>query len=215
MTFCKGPSISYIFLVVSVELQWGIKGSTAMTQTNVRQPVRHFFIKKSMQLKIIFEILFVVLLSAVITTVALTVLYNSKAHGGSFYYMSNDMRQDLELKGILEFVLPSVIGAQLFSIFIGLGIGLFSSRKMAVPIYKFEKWVTQLKKGNLNTKLSFRENTDMKDLTVECNALAGYYRDIFMEISATADALEKTAAGNPAVLEQVNQLRKALGKVTW
>jgi methyl-accepting chemotaxis protein len=186
-----------------------------MTQENIRKPVRHFFIKKSMQLNLIFKILLVVFLSAVIATAALTVLYNSKAHGGSFYYMSNDMRQDLELKNILEFVLPSVIGAQLFSIIIGLGIGLFSSRKMAVPIYKFEKWVSQLKTGNLNTRLSFRETEEMKDLTVECNALAGYYRDLFREISATVDALEKTASSNPAAIAQVKQLKKALEKVNF
>jgi methyl-accepting chemotaxis protein len=184
-----------------------------MTQTNVRQPVRHFFIKKSMQLNLIFKILIVVFLSAVIATITLTVLYNSKAHGGSFYYMSNDMRQDLELKNILEFVLPSVIGAQLFSILIGLGIGLFSSRKMAVPIYKFEKWVSQLKNGNLNTKISFRETEEMEDLTSECNAMAGYYQDLFREISATVDALEKTTAGNPAAMEHVKQMKKALEKV--
>ena len=186
-----------------------------MTQANVRQPVRHFFIKRTMQLNLIFKILLVVFLSAVIATATLTVLYNSKAHGGSFYYMSNDMRQDLELKNILEFVLPSVIGAQLFSIVIGLGIGLFSSRKMAVPIYKFEKWVSQLKSGNLNTKISFRETEEMKDLTVECNAMAGYYQDLFREISASIDELEKSAAGNPAAMEQVKQVKTALEKVNF
>jgi len=55
-----------------------------MPLKNERQPFRHFFIKKSMQLKIIFEILFVVLLTAVITTVSLTVVYNSKSHKRQF-----------------------------------------------------------------------------------------------------------------------------------
>lgn len=188
---------------------------TIMTQKNVRQPFRHFFIKRSIQLKIIFEILFVVLLSAVVTTVALTLVYNTKSHNGSFYYMSNDTRQDLELENILEFILPSVISAQVFSILIGLGIGLFSSRKIAVPIYKFEKWVSQLKNGNLNTKLSFREDEEMKDLTAECNALSGYYRDVFEKIGAAVDVLEKEAATNPGIAAQVKQLRKTLEKVNF
>ncbi len=188
---------------------------TIMTQKNERQPFRHFFIKRSIQLKIIFEILFVVLLSAVVTTVALTLVYHIKSHNGSFYYMSNDTRQDLELENILEFILPSVIGAQVFSILIGLGIGLFSSRKMAVPIYKFEKWVSQLKNGNLNTKISFREDEEMKDLTAECNALAGYYREVFERIGAAVDILEKEAATNPEIAAQVNQLRKTLEKVNF
>jgi methyl-accepting chemotaxis protein len=184
-----------------------------MTQRNVRQPFKHFFIKRSMQYRIIAEILFVVSLTAVLTTVTLTFMYNSKAKNGSFYYMSNDSKEDLQLRGILELILPSVVGAQVFSILIGLGIGLFSSRKMAVPIYKFEKWVSQLKNGNLNTEISFRENDQMKDLTVQCNALADYYRTVFREIDGAVAALEKSSAGNPSALEQLNQIRKTLRKV--
>jgi methyl-accepting chemotaxis protein len=186
-----------------------------MTQKNVRRPVRHFFIKKSMQYKIIAEILFVVSLTAVITTVSLSFIYNSKSKNGTFYYMSSDNKQDLELKNVLEVILPSVVGAQLFSIIIGLGIGLFSSRKMAVPIYKFEKWVSQLKNGNLNTRLSFRENEQMKDLTLHCNALAEYYRNVFKEIDDAVAVLEKSSAGNPAALDQLKQMKKTLQKVNY
>jgi methyl-accepting chemotaxis protein len=186
-----------------------------MIQKNIRHPLRHFFVKKSIQIKFTFKILLVVMLAAVITTITLSLIYNNKSRSGSFYYMSNDMRQDLELKSILEFVLPSVISAQLFSIVIGLGIGLFSSRKMAVPIYKFEKWVSQLKKGNLNTKISFRETEEMEDLTVECNDMAGYYRSIFRDIDKITTGLEKISEENPAVWEQVQQLKEALDKVNY
>jgi len=184
-----------------------------MPQTNARQPFKHFFIKKSLQLKIIYEILFVALLSAALTTAAITILYNSKSRTGSFYYMSNDTRQDLELKNVLEFVLPSVVGAQIFSIVIGLGIGLFSSRKMAVPIYKFEKWVSQLKSGNLNTQISFRENEEMRDLTAECNALARYYKDVFGDIGKAVDELEKVSGENPKIAQHVRQLKKTLASL--
>jgi uncharacterized membrane protein len=91
-----------------------------------------------MQYKIIGKILFVVFVTALLTTVTVSLVYNVKSKNGSFYYMSNDTKQDLELKNILEVILPSVIGAQIISMLIGLGIGLFSSRKIAVPIYKFE-----------------------------------------------------------------------------
>jgi methyl-accepting chemotaxis protein len=186
-----------------------------MTPKNVRHPIRHFFIKKSMQFKIIGEILFVVSLTAVITTLTLAYIYNTKAENGTFYYMGNDSREDLELKNILEVVLPSVVGAQVFSIIIGLGIGLFSSRKMAVPIYKFEKWVSQLRNGNLNTKLSFRENDEMKDLTVECNALAHYYKEVFTEINATVEAMRKLPVLNTVAIEQLDHLKKVLEKVNF
>ena len=113
-----------------------------MPDQNVRQPVKNFFIKKSIQIKVIAKILFIILATALLTTVTVSLVYNSKSQSGSFYYMSNDTKQDLELKNILEVILPSVIGAQLVTLLIGLGIGLFSSRKIAVPIYKFEKSIT-------------------------------------------------------------------------
>ncbi len=192
-----------------------VQAGAIMPQRNERRPVRNFFIKKSLQLKIIFRILLVVLLSAVITTAALTVLYDSKSRNGSFYYMSNDTRQDLELKNILEFILPSVVAAQVFSIVIGLGIGLFSSRKMAVPIYKFEKWVTQLRNGNLNTKISFREDEEMKELTEECNAMAEHYRLVFKKIHEELALIEQGAAGNKEIMERVGQMKKELEKVNF
>jgi methyl-accepting chemotaxis protein len=186
-----------------------------MVEQNARQPVRHFFIKKSLQYKIIMEILFVVFLTALFTTVTVSLVYNAKSQSGSFYYMSNDTKKDLELKNILEVILPSVVGAQVISMFIGLGIGLFSSRKIAVPIYKFEKWVTQLKKGNLLTRLEFREKEEMEDLTHECNTLAEFYRTKFVEINETLGKLEQQVASNPAAMEHINKMKQTLQKVSF
>lgn len=179
----------------------------------MRQPIRHFFIKKSMQYKIIGEILFVVFLTALLTTVTVSLVYNVKSKNGSFYYMSNDTKQDLELKNILEVILPSVIGAQVISMFIGLGIGLFSSRKIAVPIYKFEKWVTNLKTGNLLTRIEFREKQDMEDLTHECNTLVDFYRDKFIQINDALLKLEQHATSDPNVGEQIASIKETLQKV--
>jgi signal transduction histidine kinase len=127
--------------------------------------------------------------------------------------MSNDTKQDLELKNILEVILPSVIGAQVISMFIGLGIGLFSSRKIAVPIYKFEKWVTNLKTGNLLTRIEFREKQDMEDLTHECNTLVDFYRDKFVQINDALLKLEQHTNGDPGVNEQIASIKQTLQKV--
>jgi methyl-accepting chemotaxis protein len=184
-----------------------------MSDKITRQPIRHFFVKKSMQYKIIGEILFVLFLTALLTTVTVSLVYNVKSKNGSFYYMSNDTKQDLELKNILEVVLPSLIGAQVISMLIGLGIGLFSSRKIAVPIYKFEKWVTNLKTGNLLTRIEFREKQDMEDLTHECNMLADFYRDKFVQINDALLMLEQHANGDPKVREQIASIKQTLQKV--
>jgi methyl-accepting chemotaxis protein len=186
-----------------------------MSDQNIRQPLKNFFIKKSMQLKIVAKILFIILITALFTTVTVSLVYNSKSQGGSFYYMSNDTKQDLELKNILEVILPSVIGAQLITLLIGLGIGLFSSRKIAVPIYKFEKWVSQLKTGNLLTRIEFRERAEMEDLTHECNTLADFYRQKFIEIDAAVASIEQTARLDPLAQEKLNEIKRALARVSF
>lgn len=186
-----------------------------MTHKIHRQPVRHFFVKRSLQYRIVSQIVVMVLVTAVLTTAALTFVFINKSQHGMFYYVSSDSRQDLELKNIFEVVFPSVIGAEAFSVLIGIGIGLFSSRKIAVPLYKFEKWVAQLKNGKLNTTLSFRENEEMNDITVECNELAQYYRDVFLKIKTSLEAIEKEAAGNPAAQEQVKEIKAVLDKMDF
>jgi hypothetical protein len=186
-----------------------------MSDKNIRQPVKNFFIKKSMQLKVIAKIVFIILITALLTTVTVSLVYNSKSQSGSFYYMSNDTKQDLELKNILEVILPSVIGAQLVTLLIGLGVGLFSSRKIAVPIYKFEKWVSQLKTGNLLTRLEFREKTEMEDLTHECNTLADFYRKKFMDIDAALSSIENKPTADPNTKEKIKEIRGALENVTF
>jgi hypothetical protein len=186
-----------------------------MSDKNIRQPMKNFFIKKSMQIKIIMKIVFIILITALLTTVTVSLVYSSKSQNGSFYYMSNDTKQDLELKNILEVILPSVIGAQLVTLFIGLGIGLFSSRKIAVPIYKFEKWVSQLKTGNLLTRLEFREKSEMEDLTHQCNSLADFYRDKFIEIEAAASSIEQNTLLDAQTREKLGEIRRALENVTF
>jgi nitrogen fixation/metabolism regulation signal transduction histidine kinase len=157
----------------------------------------------------------VIFITALLTTVTISLVYNSKSQSGSFYYMSNDTKQDLELKNILEVILPSIIGAQIISLFIGLCIGLFSSRKIAVPIYKFEKWVSQLKEGNLLTRIEFREKEEMEDLTQECNSLANFYRTKFLEIDAAVTSIEQRPALDQKTAEKISEIKQTLGKVIF
>jgi methyl-accepting chemotaxis protein len=127
--------------------------------------------------------------------------------------MSNDVMQDLELKSILGIVLPAVIVAEVIAVFIALGVGLFSSRKIAVPLYKIENWISRLKDGKLNTTLAFREEDDMKELTNQCNSMAEFYRKIFAEIHEHAENIALKANDSPSVIEQINKIKRILDRI--
>jgi len=180
---------------------------------NIRHPIKHFFILRPLQIRIIFEVILTVLLAAFLTTVIFTVMYNAKSREGSFYFMSNDITLDLQLRSILEVVLPPLITAEAIGIIIAFGIGLFSSRKVAVPLYKIEKWIARLKSGKLTSRLEFRHEDHMKELTEKCNETAGFYHSLFLQVRSINEELERNGANPAEVKRLASQLRRILDKL--
>jgi hypothetical protein len=186
-----------------------------MTEKTLRRPIRNFFVKRSMQLSIFGKILLVALISVLLTTMILAVAYNARSQGGNFYYMSDNIMEDLKLQSILGLVLPAVIAAQAVSLFIAIGIGLFSSRIAAVPIYKIENWAAQLKDGNLKTQLAFREARKMQNLTEQCNAVADTYRELCVSIDASAKAIEENAENPAQIKAEAAKLKDLLRPIQY
>ena len=184
-----------------------------MKNRHLRQPFRNFLIKKSLQFKITFQIIFTFLLVAFFTTGMLVYIYNSKSQDGSFYYMSNDIMQDLVSKSILGIVIPPIIAVELVAIIISFGIGLFSSRKIAVPLYKIEKWATRLKNGKLNTTLAFREKDRLKELTIQCNAATDFYRKAFIEIRNHTEDISGKPDDTANVTKNCTSIKEILRKI--
>jgi hypothetical protein len=182
---------------------------------SLRKPISNFFIKRSLQTSIIVQVLFLMVLTSVLTCVILGWFYNTKSQVGSFYYMSNDVMQDLELTNILGIILPALVAAQAVSLLIAFGIGLISSRKVAVPIYKIEKWASQMRTGNLNALLVFREKERRatRELTGEINGVSEFYKGVLSEVSAAAESMNADPADAANVRRQIEALRKTLSRV--
>jgi methyl-accepting chemotaxis protein len=183
------------------------------SKDNVRKPFSNFLIKRSLQVRIIMSILFIMVMTGLLTTVILAWFGNVKSQGGTFYYMSNDVLHDLELTSILGVILPSLIAAQLVSFVIAVAVGMFSSRKVAVPIYKIEKWANELKTGNLTTRLSFREQDSMKDLSGGCNAVTDFYRKVFGEIASSVAGADPEKADAAKMKAALLGIKKSMGQV--
>lgn len=184
-----------------------------MTENNFRHPLRNFFIKRSVQIKIMMQIILTTLIAGIITLSILIFIYNSKSQAGSFYYMSNDVMQDLELKNILGIILTPIITVEFVAILVSFVIGLFSSRKVAVPLYKIEKWVADLSKGKLNTELTFREEDHLTDLSEKCNAATEFYRKSLTRINLIAENISRNPADQVQVHKDISAIREILGRI--
>lgn len=186
-----------------------------MQDKQSRRRFKNFFIKKSIQLRMTAGIFLTVLFTGLVTTGLLAFIYNTKSQQGSFYYMSNDIMQDLELTSILGIILPPIIVVEIIGVAIAFGIGLFSSRRVAVPLYKIEKWATRLKSGKLNTTLAFREENAMKDLTIQCNAVTDFFRSLCTDIQEHVNVISHKPNDVPMVVLRAQRIRELLDKMEY
>ena len=127
--------------------------------------------------------------------------------------MSNDIMQDLELKSILGIILPPIVAAEIVAVLLGFGIGLFYSRKIAVPLYKIEKWANRLRHGKLNTTLAFREEDRLKDITVQCNSVTEFYRNIFSEIQTHVGEIAENSSNPEKVAQNSALISKIMNRI--
>jgi methyl-accepting chemotaxis protein len=146
-----------------------------------RRPIGNFFIKKSLQLRMIKNILFSAIVSTLVASSTLFLVYFWRFKTIVVYQLDK-ATQELSRENILDIILPALIISALISLFLAFGIGLYSSRKYAVPIYKIEKWLSLLLQGKLSATLQFREKEEMKDLSDKCNTLSIELQKTFHEI---------------------------------
>jgi hypothetical protein len=158
-----------------------------------RKPIGNFFIKKSLQIRLITKIVIAALLSTIVSSGSLILVYFLK-YQTVIVYQLDKVTQDLNREHIIFLILPSLLVSALVSIFVSFCIGLYSSRKYAVPIYKLEQWATLLRSGKMSALLRFREKEEMKELSDRCNQLASEMRNRFLEIKKQADLLKENDA---------------------
>lgn len=161
-----------------------------MTSKVHRKPIANFFIKKSLQIRLIKKIVSAALLSTLVSSGSLILVYYLK-YQTVIVYQLDKLTQELNREHIVFLILPTLLISALVAVLVSFGIGLYSSRKYAVPIYKLEQWATLLRAGKINALLRFREKEEMKELSDKCNVLAAEFRSRFLEIRKQTDELKK------------------------
>jgi methyl-accepting chemotaxis protein len=170
-----------------------------------RKPIRHFFVKKSLQIRLIIHIVSAVLITTLLSLGTLTLVYFIK-YKTVIMYQLDQVSQDLSHQNILSLLLPSLIISALVNIIVAAGIGFYASRKYAIPIYKLEKWSSLLLEGKMTAMLQFREKEELKELSDKCNEVTRFLRERLLSVKQQAAEIKKTHQNLPAV----QQLEKAL-----
>ncbi len=162
-----------------------------------RKPIGNFFIKKSLQIRLIRKIMVAALISTLVSSGSLILVYFLK-YKTVIVYQLDKLSQELNREHIIFLILPALLISALVSVLVSFGIGLYSSRKYAVPIYKLEQWAALLRSGKMGALLRFREKEEMKELSDRCNHLAAEFRQRFEDIRQRAEQLKLDEATKAA-----------------
>jgi methyl-accepting chemotaxis protein len=164
-----------------------------------RKPIANFFIKKDLQLRLITKIVLAVLAATMVSALTLLGVYYLRYESVLLYQM--DHLANLTKENIIAILLPTLLISGLVNIVVAFFIGLYASRKYAVPIYKLEQWSSLLNDGNLTAQLRFREKDEMRELTRRCNELSESLRQKFVTLKAGLKTLDEAHPQSEAIKE--------------
>jgi methyl-accepting chemotaxis protein len=170
-----------------------------------RKPIKHFFIKKALQIRMIVNIIGTVCITTLLSLGTMTLVYFIKYKTVIMYQLDQET-QNLTHQSILSLLLPSLLFSAVVNILVAAGIGFYASRKYAIPIYKLEQWSSLLMQGKMTAILQFREKEELKELSDKCNDVTRFLRGRMQEIKKQIDEIRKVHHGSTAV----EQIEKAL-----
>jgi len=114
------------------------------------------------------------------------VIIGTAISGGIIYWMSRSTvtstfeNSRLIIKSTADFILPSVLlSSALVMIFVGIcaiAITLFTSHRIAGPLYHIQKNLEELSQGNLNVNFDLRKTDEIKVLADTLNDMTGLFR---------------------------------------
>jgi methyl-accepting chemotaxis protein len=168
-----------------------------MTNHAARKPFGNFFIKKALQVRLIVKIVIAVIVATVTSSGTLLIVYYLKYKSVLLYQM--DHMANLSKENIIFIILPSLLISALVNFLMAFGIGLYSSRKYAVPVYKLENWARLLKDGRITAKVQFREKDELRELADQCNLLSVELLKKLVEIKRQTDVLSETNKNSEAL----------------
>ncbi|MDD5673769.1 MAG: hypothetical protein PHC61_06390 [Chitinivibrionales bacterium] len=180
-----------------------------MSQELARHPVGNFFIKRALQVRLIYRITIAVLIATLVCACTLFLVYYFTYNSILLYIM--DIKGNLTKETIVDILVPSLIISSLVNILMAIFVGLYASRKYAVPIYKIEQWVRHLLEGRISAQIQFREKEELRDLSHNCNMLTDQLQQKFTAIAAHLDALEAAQKQN----KHIAAIAAILGSVDY
>jgi len=169
---------------------------------------RNYFIDKEFQAKFILKFCALAALGALISAF---IVYKMSVSTVTTTFENSR----LVMKTTADFILPAVcLSTFVFIIFVGLAtvaITLFTSHKIAGPLYRMEKDIEEVSGGNLKKRFNLREHDEIKRLAASLDKMTETLRSDINELKECVTELESSAPGAD-LKEKIEKLKAVLKK---
>ena len=159
-------------------------------EANLKNRRSNYFIDKRFQSDFIFKFCILVITGSFIS--GLIIYLMSKSTLTTAFDNSR-----LTIKSTADFILPAVLLAStIVIVLIGLAtvwVTIFTSHRIAGPLYRMTKDIEEVAGGNLKTRFSLRNHDELKRLAVSFDKMTESLRESIASIKETVAQLDKKA----------------------
>lgn len=168
-----------------------------------RRRLINYSIKRQMQLRLLFSVMAVSLLSLGLAT-AIFYFYSDQELGRSFKEFHVNARN------FLDFLLPVVIVAFLLGFLVAGGLAVFFPHRIAGPLYRVEKDLKEkVSGGDLTVRFSIRKGDEVGDLADALNTMVEGLRLKMVKIKKVSHELA-TLTTQQAPVARFKELSRGL-----
>lgn len=160
---------------------------------------RNYFVKQDFQGRFVLRFFLTILLSAVVFTVILSIF---SAHTITITYRDSFLRIEKTPKALFYEIIRAH-GLYIFLIGVGIStLSLFLSHRIAGPLFRFEKSIEEIIKGNLSFRIKLRKKDEAKELAEAMNRMIETLSSYLSDIKAITDDIEKNLLETKKAVEE-------------
>lgn len=209
--FLTGPRSTAVRQNPRQEGRGGFKKGGGMFQQGLTYKRKNYFIKRDFQSKFILKFCLIILIGTILST-GLLFLFSQGTLTSSF------QQSRLVIKNTSLAILPAVIYINLITLGLitlaTIVVTLFVSHKIAGPLFRFEKELKEIEKGDLTKSIKLREKDQTTNLADSLNKMTAGLHEKVLEIRTGVENLIESASKQNApqeLIEDLNHLHQKIG----
>jgi methyl-accepting chemotaxis protein len=157
-------------------------------RTYKRSRLFNFSIKRRLQLRMLVKMWSIILVSLLVTGIIF--YFYSDINVGKSYRLFH-----VKAKNFLDFLIPVLLTGFFASLVLGVVASLLFPHAIAGPLYRIERELADIGKGNLCKEIKLRKRDEVKDLADSINLMIGELRDKIETISDISGQIGELAEG--------------------